>query len=80
MNLEGEKCPICEGNFKSSTTTHSVDFGFGVLIIRHVPVYICNSCANKWFTDDVLDSLEKIELEAKEKHDIVVVKEFNDAA
>ena len=80
MNLEREKCPICEGSFINSTTTHSVEFGYGVLIVRHVPVYVCESCSNKWFTDEVLDKLDEIENEASKRHDIVVVKEFNDAA
>ncbi len=80
MKLDGERCPICDGKFKSSTTTHSVEFGYGVLIVRHVPVYICDSCSNKWFADAVLDQLDKIEDEARNRHDIVVVKEYNDAA
>jgi len=79
--LQGDKvesrCPICYGYKTNSTTTFSVDLGFGVVVVRHVPAVVCEQCGIEWINDDNAEKLEEIVSLAKEKQTMIEVSEFS---
>jgi YgiT-type zinc finger domain-containing protein len=60
-------CPLCGGTKQPGTTTFTVELGFGVVIIRHVPATICAQCGTDWITDDVAVRLEALVDDARKK-------------
>ena len=56
----------CKCNeFKPATTTHVVNYGNSVIIIKNVPCEECVQCGEKYFSGDIAENLEKIVDEAK---------------
>ncbi|HHT9120771.1 MAG TPA: type II toxin-antitoxin system MqsA family antitoxin [Candidatus Hypogeohydataceae bacterium YC41] len=67
-------CAICGGEKKKGKTTYSVELGFGVVVIRHVPASICTQCGEEWIEADVAKELERIvEMARKNKLEVEVV-------
>ena len=67
-------CAICGGEKRRGRTTYSVELGFGVVVIRHVPALICTQCAEEWIEADVAKELEKIvEVAKNNKLEVEVV-------
>jgi len=62
-----ENCPMCQGVFNNSTTTMTVDFGLGVIVIRHVPAMVCGQCGEAWLEDAESAKVEQLVQEAKAK-------------
>ncbi len=62
------KCPICNGRQEKSNTIFSVDLGFGIVVIRHVPTISCSICGDEFIEDYIAVFLEKIIADAKSKH------------
>lgn len=60
-------CPLCGGAKKLGTTTFTVDFDFGVVVVRSVPALICFMCGADWIQDDIAARLETIVTEAQQK-------------
>ena len=54
-----KKCPLCGGKIEEGTTTFTVDFGRGVVVVRHVPAEVCGQCGEAWIPDDIAEQLEK---------------------
>lgn len=73
-------CPTCEGDITIKNTTYSFDFGFGVVVVRNVPAFICRKCGTKWFDNNTTDKLNRIVREAKERHNVVEVSVFDEVA
>ena len=48
------------GKKRKGETTYTVELGFGVVVIRHVPALICTQCAEEWIEADVAKELEKM--------------------
>lgn len=60
-----DECPICSGNMIKGTTTFTVDYDKGVIVIRHVPALVCNQCGESWIEDEQSEKLEVLVQEAK---------------
>jgi YgiT-type zinc finger domain-containing protein len=71
-------CPLCKGHKKSGHALFSVDLGFGVVVVRHVPATICDQCGAEWFSDTVAAKLESIVAEARAKKALVEVTSLDD--
>ncbi len=67
-------CAVCGGEKKRGETTYSVELGFGVVVVRHVPALICVQCGEEWIEADVAKELEKrVEVARKNKLEVEVV-------
>ena len=62
---KSEQCPLCKGSFGDSTTTISVDFGDGIIVVRHVPAMVCEQCGEAWLDDIQSEKIEGMVQEAK---------------
>ena len=71
------KCPICGGNQETAETTFSVDLGFGVVVIRQVPAFMCEICGEELIADEVAACLEKIVDQARERQRTVEVVRYD---
>ena len=67
-------CPLCKGHFEESTTTFTVDYGLGVIVVRHVPALVCTQCGEAWLEDHQSEKIENLVQEAKiQKHEFKVI-------
>ena len=68
-------CFYCKSNdIVSSFTTHVVDLGKCVIIVKNVPCHECEKCGAKFYDDDVAEQLERIvKLSANALTEIAVV-------
>ena len=74
MNTCNDLCPVCHGGRKQAgRTTFTVDLGFGVVVVRDVPAQVCNLCGTDWLEDSVAEKLEQIVEQARLKHPVVEV-------
>lgn len=53
-------CFYCKGSMVESTTTHVVEIGECVIIIKHVPCQKCSQCGEVVYTGSVVERLEQI--------------------
>lgn len=53
-------CFYCKGSMVKSTTTHVVEIGECVIIIKHVPCQKCRQCGEVVYTGSVVERLEQI--------------------
>lgn len=53
-------CFYCKGSMAESTTTHVVEIGECVIIIKHVPCQKCRQCGEVVYTGSVVERLEQI--------------------
>lgn len=59
-------CMLCKCNtVKRSTTTHVVNYNGSVIVIKNVPCEECEQCGEIFYTDEVVEHLEKIVNDAK---------------
>ncbi len=69
MKTETNACPVCYGGYKQlGTTTFTVELGFDVVVVRHVPAQICDLYGTDWIEDDVAQILETVVKKARLKH------------
>ncbi|MEA1947028.1 MAG: type II toxin-antitoxin system MqsA family antitoxin [Thermodesulfobacteriota bacterium] len=61
-------CPLCNGNIENGTTTFTVDYKSGVVVVRNVPAFVCSQCGEAWLNDDMSANMEEIVEEARAKH------------
>jgi len=72
--MTDNKCPFCGGDKRKGSTTFTVDFKSGLLVVRNVPATICSQCGEEWIVDDVAAKLENVAATArKEKKQVEVV-------
>ena len=74
------KCPLCNGSKVKSTTTFTVDLGFGVVVVRNVPALVCNQCGSDWIDDDTAQHLETVVETARKNHAMVEITQYEDLA
>ena len=77
-NTKTANCPLCKGQKQTGHALFSVDMGFGVVVVRHVPATICSQCGSEWFSDSVAARLESIVGEARAKKALVEVTTLDD--
>jgi YgiT-type zinc finger domain-containing protein len=53
-------CLLCKGELEKKSTTFMVDLGNCILIIKNVPSNVCHQCGEIYYSDNVLEQLEKI--------------------
>lgn len=70
-------CPLCQGSLKEGTTTITVDFGSGVVVIRQAPASVCDQCGADWVKDNVAEIVEKIVNEAKANQSMIEVRSLS---
>ncbi|MCB9220087.1 MAG: type II toxin-antitoxin system MqsA family antitoxin [Ignavibacteriales bacterium] len=70
-------CPICSGKKVESTTSFTVDYKVGVVLVRDVPAKVCTQCGEEWISDEVSENLEKIVSIAKNQKQEVFVASFS---
>ena len=64
---------MCGGSVKSGETTFTVDLGFGVVVVRHVPARLCSLCGESWLDDGTARKLERVVDRARDDHHEVEV-------
>lgn len=59
-------CMFCKcDTVKQRTTTHTVNYKGGVIVIKNVPCEECEQCGEKFYTDEAAERLEIIVNKAK---------------
>lgn len=53
-------CFFCKGDMAASVTTHVVDLGKCIIIVKNVPCMKCSQCGEVVYTGTVVKHLEKI--------------------
>ncbi|MCM1335668.1 MAG: type II toxin-antitoxin system MqsA family antitoxin [Bacteroides sp.] len=53
-------CFFCKGSMEQSTTTHVVESGERVIVIKHVPCQKCRQCGEVVYSGSVAERLEEI--------------------
>ena len=74
------KCMRCGNETYKSTTTEAIELTGGVLVIRNIPCYKCETCNEIHFTGDVVKHLEKIISLAKQHIQELSVVNYASAA
>lgn len=69
-------CPLCGGGRRPGETTFTVELGFGIVVIRHVPAMVCSQCGADWIADETASRIEKTVESARAKHNPVEVVAF----
>lgn len=70
-------CAICGGKKNSSTTSFTVDYNLGIVVVREVPAKICTQCGEEWIADDVALKLEEIVSISKKQNQEIFIANFN---
>lgn len=73
-------CPKCGKNVTKEFTTDVTDLDDMLIIIRHVPCYVCEKCGEVLYAGNVIRILEKIINRAKNIASELSIIEFKDAA
>jgi len=74
------RCPLCGDEKHPGATTFTVDLKFGVVVVREVPAFVCTKCGDAWINDPVVAKLESIVADARRKHTVVEVTQWQQAA
>ena len=74
------QCPLCGGEKQPGTTTFAVDLKSGVVVVRDVPAFVCTKCGDAWIDDPVVAKLEGIVADARRKHAVVEVTQWQQVA
>ncbi len=74
------KCIKCGNDTYKSTTTEAIELDGGVLVIRNIPCYKCETCDEIQFSGDVVERLEKIIADAKKRISELSVVNYETAA
>ncbi len=62
---KGDYCPLCDWHMINGTTTFTLDYEKGVIVVRRVPALVCSQCGEAWIEDDQSEKLEALVQEAK---------------
>lgn len=75
-----KKCRLCKGSMTKGTATVTVEFGFGVVVVRQVPATVCSQCGEEWLDDATSQKVEEIVNAARHKHVTVEIAEWSHVA
>lgn len=73
-------CLYCKHDMKTDKTTHVVELGESVIVIRHVPCLKCEKCGEVVYTGTVMSQIELIINKFKSSFTEVAVVNFSDTA
>ncbi|MGM9540868.1 type II toxin-antitoxin system MqsA family antitoxin [Anaerovibrio sp.] len=62
---------------KYSTTTHVVTLDDCVIVVKNVPCLECVQCGENFFTDDVMEQLDKIIIQARQALSEVIITDYS---
>jgi YgiT-type zinc finger domain-containing protein len=62
----------------NSTTTFTIDLGFGVVVVRDVPALVCEQCGSDWIDDETAEKLENVVENAKKNHAMVEITKYDE--
>lgn len=74
------KCIRCGHETYESKTTEAIELEGGVLVIRNIPCFKCETCDEIHFSGDVVKQLEKIIAFAKQHIQELSVVNYSTAA
>ena len=74
------RCMKCGKPVYKSLTSEAIELGFGLLVIRDIPCYKCEECAEILYTGDVVKKIEKIIEDAKSRMEEQTILYFDDVA
>jgi len=80
MSENHGNCPLCGGTKHPGNTTFAVDLTTGVVVVRGVPAFVCAKCGDAWIDDPVAAKLEDIVTDARRKHAVVEVTQWQQVA
>ena len=73
-------CSYCRGKeLKESTAAYEAIPGDYTIIIRNVPCLECVQCGEKYYTDEVMQNIERIATKAKELNSELFVAKYKAA-
>jgi YgiT-type zinc finger domain-containing protein len=75
--MKEETCPICDGKKIESTTSFTVDYNTGVVVVRDVPAKVYLQCGEQWIPDDIASKLEEIVSISKKQNQELFIVKFN---
>lgn len=75
--MKEDVCPMCGGFKKESSTSFTVDYNYGVIVVREVPAMVCVQCGEEWIGDEVAAKLEKIVSVAKKQQQEIFIAKYN---
>jgi len=75
--MKDKVCPICGGKKNHSTTSFTVDYSTGVVVVRDVPAEVCLQCGEEWISDDIASKLEEIVSISKKQNQELLITKFN---
>ncbi|WP_370846183.1 type II toxin-antitoxin system MqsA family antitoxin [Eubacterium sp.] len=65
---------------KQSTTTHVVNYKNSIIVIKNIPCEECEQCGEKYYTDEVVEQLEKMVNLAKQMMQEIAVIDYSKVA
>jgi YgiT-type zinc finger domain-containing protein len=75
--MNENQCPMCGGIKEASTTSFTVDYKEGLVLVRDVPATVCLQCGEEWMGDEVASKLEEIVAVAKKQNQELFVARFS---
>ena len=54
------RCGMCKAESEEKKVTYTEDIEQGVIVIRHVPAYVCTECGYTWYSGTIVTELEKL--------------------
>ena len=73
-------CPCCRcRELKESTATYVAVLGEYTIIIKNVPCLECTLCGEKYYTDEVMQNIERIVTKARKLNSEFFVVEYEAA-
>lgn len=75
--MKDDTCPICGGVKNKSTTSFTVDYNTGVVVVRDVPANVCMQCGEEWISDDIASKLEEIVSISKKQNQEIFIAKFD---
>ena len=74
-------CKLCKcDTVKQSTTTHVVNYKNSIIVIKNIPCEECEQCGEKYYTDEVVEQLEKMVNLAKQMMQEIAVLDYSKVA
>ena len=74
-------CKLCKcDTVKQSTTTHVVNYKNSIIVIKNIPCEECEQCGEKYYTDEVVEQLEKMVNLAKQLMQEIAVIDYSKVA
>lgn len=70
-------CGICGEIAFEGTTTFTVDYGNGIIVVRNVPAMVCTQCGETWLTNGISEQLEQFVDDARKSRKQVEVIDFS---